>query len=144
MLPLTRPWPPASVDTDSKVASPDCTDQSWPSEAVPHPSEADRPTKLSEAKTVPPATGVPPGGVGAGVGVGCGDGEGVGLGLGLGAGDGVGEGDGDGDGVGVGDGDGDGVGPGVDAKKSLIGEADESSLVNGASPHDDSTVLRSE
>ena len=132
LLPLTRPWPPASVDTDSRVASPDCTDQSWPSEAVPHPPEADRPAKLSSAKTLPPATGVPPGGVGDG------DGEGEGVGLGLGVGDGDGEGEGDGVGLGL------GLGPGVDAKKSLIGAAPESLLVNGASPHDDSMVLRSE
>src|SRR2546427_1914756 len=103
VLPLTRPWPPASADTDSKVASPDCTDQSWPSEAVPHPPDPDRPAKVSEALTVPPATGVPPGGVGVGSGVG------PGLGVGLGVGDG--------------DGEGDGVGPGVAVKKSLIGVA---------------------
>src|SRR5260370_18099815 len=100
LLPLTRPWPPAPADTDSKLASPDCTDQPWPSEAVPHPPEADRPAKVSEALTVPPATGVPPG-----VGEGVGDGEGLGRGVGDGAGEGVG----------------DGVGVGVDAKKSLIG-----------------------
>src|SRR5260370_17108225 len=89
LLPLTRPWPPAPADTDSKLASPDCTDQPWPSEAVPHPPEADRPAKVSRAKTVPPATGVPPGvgvgeGVGLGVGLGVGDRDGVGEGLGVG------------------------------------------------------------
>jgi hypothetical protein len=131
LLPLTRPWPPAAVDTESKLASPDCTDQACPSEAVPHPPEADRPAKVSRARAVPPATGVPPG-------VGDGVGEGVGLGLGEGVGLGLGRGVGDGDGVGL------GVGVGDAAKKSLIGVAAESLLVNGARPHDDSMVLSSE